>query len=217
MWEESPKQKEPKKKAETEHKQTQKASRSEKKALKKQQDEARAQERSASQNGYERSKAKTFFVSVLVILVSLGVGAAFALIPVYFFLDWEYSYWIFPNYEAIPAAILIILSVLFTRFAVHNKEDRKLLYTSIAFWIVPVAISCWRRFFLNGGDTDEVLVVYLFLLFLAEPVLVGSSFAGVKGLKRTSSFLRWLSIILLVISGILALVLTINTYFAYIL
>lgn len=196
----------------------QKLSRKERKALKKQQTQARMREMTAAQNGYKGSRVKAFFVSVLILLVSLDAGVlAFALVPLAadeFEFYYSAPYW---QQALLPAAALVVLSVLFIFLAVRNKESRKLLGTSITFWLAPTAISCWMSFAFpfDDGDGYEMLLVYLALLFSVEPILLGSTFAGVKGLRRTSSFLRWLSIILLVVSGFLALILTLNSYFGF--
>ncbi len=223
LWEESPKQKEPKENIGTEYKQVQKVSHSEKKALEKQQAKARAQEKAAQRSLNHRGPVKAFFLSVLIILVSLFVGIIVGYIPVFFFFEadlggaYHYYYRVFPWYAAAPGLALVALSVLLARLSLRDKEDRKLMYFTVGLWLIPLVVSSWRRFFLDGGDSSEMYSVYLFLLFIAEPVLVGSTFAGVKGLSRASSILRWIGICLLVVSGILAVILTINTYFASVL
>ena len=223
LWEESPKQKEPKKKAEAKHEETKKVSRKEKKALKKQQAEARAQEKAAQRSLYHRGSVKTFFLSLFIILISLFVGIIVGYIPVFFFFEtdlgsvYHYFYRVFPWYAVVPGLAVIALSVLLTRLSLRDKEDRKQMYFTVGLWLIPFVVSSWRKFLLTGGDDSEMYSVYLFFLFIAEPVLVGSTFAGVKGLNRASSILRWIGIFLLVVSGILAVILTVNTYFASIL
>lgn len=197
LWDEGPAQEEPE-----EH--TQKAlSRKEKKALKKQQAEARAQEQAAV--GYQGSKVKAFFVSVLILLGYLVAGVlAFALVPL---AADELEHWSAPCWlrTILPVAALAILSVLFTLLAVRSKEDRQRLFTGTAFWLVPAVICCLISFAFpfDGGD-DYGMLLYLAMLSAVEPVLLGSAFAGVKGLRRASSLLRWLGMLLLAASGGLA-------------
>lgn len=178
-------------------------SRKEKKALKKQQAEARAQERTAV--GYQGSKVKAFFVFVLILLGSLVAGVlAFALVPL---AADELDHYSAPCWlrTILPVAALAILSVLFTLLATRSKEDRKLLSTGTAFWLVPAVICCLISFAFpfDGGD-DYGILLYLALLSAVEPVLLGSTFAGVKGLRRASSLLRWLGMLLLAAAGGLA-------------
>jgi len=223
LWEESPKQKEPKKKAETEYKPDQKLSHSAKKALKKQQAEARLQEASARRSLHNRGPVKTFFVSVLVILVSLIAGILAGGIMMMSFTEWGDLFYFKMGsiydpdpllwHQIIPGVLLIGLSAVFARLAVKEKADRKLVYATIGFWAVPFVISCWRGFRHNGGDSYEMLSVYLFFLFISEPVLVGSTFAGVKGLSKASSILRWIGILMLIATGVLAVILTMDFYF----
>lgn len=231
LWEESTDKKEPKKKAETEYKPAQKVSRSEKKALKKQQAEARAQEAAARRGLYNRGPVKSFFLSVVVILVSLIAGIFAGGVMMMSFTYWGdlfyYEYGIgygsqyYPHallwHQIIPGVLLIVLSAIFVRITVKEKADRKLMYTTIGFWTVPFVISCWRRFSHNGGDSYEMLSVYLFFLFNLEPILVGSAFAGVKGLKKASSILRWIGILMLIATGVLAVLLSIDTHWGGIL
>lgn len=223
LWEEGPEQKEPKKKAETEHKKTQKVSRGAKKALKKQQAEVRAQEAAAQRSVYHRSRAKAFFLSVLAILASLIAGALAGGLMLMAFTYWgDLFYWDFgriyyPNtmlwHQIIPGILLIILSVVFTCIVTKEKYDRKLMYTTIGFWAIPFVIACWRGFAHDGGDSYELLSVYLFFLFNLEPVLLGSTLAGIKGLKKASSILRWIGILMLAATGVMAVILTLDTYF----
>lgn len=231
LWEESPKQKEPKKTSETENKQAKKVSRSEKKALRKQQAEARAQEAAARRSLYNRGPVKSFFLSVLVILVSLIAGIlaggvmmmSFTYWGDLFYYDYGFGYnsYYLPHpllwHQIIPGVLLIGLSAVFARLAVKEKADRKLVYATIGFWAIPFVISCWRRFSHNGGDSYELLSVYLFFLFNLEPLLVGSTFAGVKGLKKASSILRWIGILMLIATGVMAVILSIDSFWGGIL
>lgn len=223
LWEEDTTQQKLKKQVKAEHEQTKKISRKEKKALKKQQAEARAQEAAAQRSLYNRGPVKAFFLTVFIIFVSLLAGILSGGLMMMSFSYWgdlfyyDFGFVYYPNamlwHQIIPGILLIILSVVFTCIVTKEKYDRKLLYTSIGFWVIPFVISCWRRFAHDGGDSYELLSVYLFFLFVMEPVLVGSAFAGIKGLKRASSILRWIGILLLIATGVMAVVLTIDTYF----
>ena len=232
LWEESAAGKEPKRRAEVEYRPAPKVSGSAKRALKKQQQaEALAQQAAMRRSLHNRGPVKTFFLSVLVILVSHLVGVFCGGCMMMSFTEWgdlfyyehslDYgSYYIpasFPWHQIIPGVLLITLSAAFARFAVKEKADRKLMYTAIAFWTVPFGVACWRRFSHDGGDSYELLSVYLFFLFILEPILVGSAFAGVKGLRIASSILRWISILMLVVTGIIAVCLSVDTFFGGIL
>lgn len=200
-----------------------KLSHSEKRAFKKQQAEARLQEASARRSLHNRGPVKTFFVSVLVILVSLIAGILAGGIMMMSFTEWGDLFYFKMGsiydpdpllwHQIIPGVLLIGLSAVFARLAVKEKADRKLVYATIGFWAVPFVISCWRGFRHNGGDSYEMLSVYLFFLFISEPVLVGSTFAGVKGLSKASSILRWIGILMLIATGVLAVILTMDFYF----
>lgn len=231
LWEESPNQKEPKKKTETEYKPDQKLSHSVKKALKKQQAEALLQEAAARRSLHNRGPVKTFFVSVLVILVSLIAGILAGGVMLmsfgywgdhfYYDLGFGYNSYYLPHpllwHQIIPGVLLIILSAVFARLAMKEKADRKLVYATIGFWAIPFVISCWRSFSHNGGDSYELLSVYLFFLFNLEPLLVGSTFAGVKGLKKASSILRWIGILMLIATGVMAVILSFDSFWGGIL
>lgn len=232
LWEESAAGKEPKRRAEVEYRPAPKVSGSAKRALKKQQQaEALAQQAAMRRSLHNRGPVKTFFLSVLVILVSLIAGILAGGVMLmsfgywgdhfYYDLGFGYNSYYLPHpllwHQIIPGALLIILSAVFARLAVKEKADRKLMYATIGFWAIPFVISCWRRFSHNGGDSYELLSVYLFFLFNMEPVLVGSTFAGVKDLKKASSILRWLGILILIVTGVLAVILSIDTYWGGIL
>lgn len=132
---------------------------------------------------------------------------------------WEFGRIYYPNImlwdQILPGVLLIILSVVFARLAAKEKADRKLMYAAIVFWAIPFVISCWRGFAHDGGDSYEMLSVYLFLLFTMEPILVGSAFAGIKGLNKASSILRWIGILMLIATGVMAVILAMNTYFMF--
>lgn len=205
LWDEDAAQEEPE-----EH--TQKAlSRKEKKTIKKQQAEVRAQERAAAV--YQGGKVRAFFVSVLILLGSLVMGfVAFALVPL---AADELEHCSAPCWlrTILPVAALVILSVLFTLLVVRSKEDRQRLFTDTAFWLVPAVICCLISFAFpfDGGD-DYGILLYLALLSAVEPVLLGSAFAGVKGLRRASSLLCWLGMILLAAAGAFASYLFLISY-----
>lgn len=215
LWDENFEGKEPDDNTKVKYEKPQKLSRKEKKALKKQQAQAHAQESAVVQRGYQGSKVKAFFVSVLIAVVSLAAGVATSVLVT--FIESEYYYVSCWLRTFLPFAVLVLLSVLFIFLAARGKGGRKFLCTSLAFWLAPAAIYCWMAFFFSfdGSDDYEMLLAYLALLTSAEPILLGSTFAGAKGLRRVSSFLRWLSIILLVVSGSLALILTLNSYFGF--
>lgn len=70
------------------------------------------------------------------------------------------------------------------------------MYVTAGIWLIPFVVSCglsyWYRLFVVTP------VAWFCPLFFAEPVLAGSAFAGVKGLRRASSILRWIGAALLV-------------------
>lgn len=212
LWEEEPEQPETEEDGKTARKHTKKISRKEKKARKKQQAAAHAQEAAVQRSRYNRSPVKTFFLSVLAILISLIAAAlAVAILSGGIMLwhphwEWQYLSYILMWHQVIPGIGLLILTAIFTRIALKEKNERKIMYTTIAFWAIPFVASCWRGFLYDDG-------LYLLLLFLAEPVLAVSIFAGIKGLKRASSLLRWIAILLLIAAGIIAVLLTIDPYF----
>lgn len=223
LWEESTEKREPKKKDERENKPAPKLSRSEKKALKKQQTEARLQEAAARRSLHNRGPVKSFFLSVLMILVSLIAGILAGGVMLMSFVYWGNLFyhklgriyypasWLW--HQIIPGILLIVLSAVFAWLAVKEKADRKLMFTVIGLWAIPFAVSCWRGFQHDGGDSYEMLPVYLFFLFSLEPILVGSTFAGVRGLNKASSILRWIGILMLIAAGVLAVILSVDTYF----
>lgn len=196
-----------------------KLSYSEKRTQKQQQAEALAQETAMRRSLYHRGPVKAFFLSILVIVVSLMLGVFSGGLMMMSFTEWGDM--LTPNgvawYQIMPGALVIILSAVFARFAVKENTDRKLMFMTIGFWAIPFAVSCFTRFSHDGGDSYELLSVYLFFLFIAEPVLVGSTFAGVKDLKRASSILRWIAILLLSLTGVMAVILCLDTLFGGIL
>lgn len=224
LWEESAAGKEPKRRAEVEYRPAPKVSGSAKRALKKQQQaEALAQQAAMRRSLHHRGPVKTFFLSILVIAAALALGVFSGAIMLFSFTEWgDLFYFTMGSiynpdpllwHQIVPGVLLIGLSAVFARLAVKEKADRKLVYATIGFWAVPFVISCWRGFRHNGGDSYELLSVYLFFLFNLEPVLVGSTFAGVKGLSKAASILRWIGILMLIATGVLAVILTMDFYF----
>ncbi len=202
---------------------TKRLSRSERKALKKKQAEERAQAAAEQRALYDRGPVKTFCFSVLTILISFLTGALAGGFMLMSFTYWGDLFYFrvgrvsYPNailwHQIIPGICLIILSLVFARCVLKDRNDRKRLYTAIGFWMFPFVVSCCRGFAHDGGDSYELLSVYLFFLFAVEPVLVGSALAGVKGLKRVSSILRWIGALTLGATGVTAVILAIDTYF----
>lgn len=142
-----------------------------------------------------------FFLSVLIIVVSVVAGVTLGYISVV--LSYE-LYSVFPWFAVGPGMVLVALTLVITWIVLRDRDHRIAVYTMVGAWLLPFAVLCWRRVSFLAGDEMELFAFYLMVMFIIEPLLVGSVFIGVKGASKASAFLRWFSVILLVFEAIVA-------------
>lgn len=151
-----------------------------------------------------------FFLSVLIIVVSVVAGVALGYVA--FALSYQ-LYSTFPWFAVGPGMVLVALTLVITWIVLRDRNHRRAVYTRVGIWLLPFAVLCWRKFSFLSGDEMELFAFYLVAMFTAEPLLVGSVFMEVKGALKAATLLRRLGATILVFTGIIAVVLVVGYFY----